>query len=277
MNNRILTLGLVVLIGVVIGVGVVNMTQKPQGAEPGDSMLGQQLGMIISSQSVISEKLSKIEEQQKSLLNILEEAKQAAMKMQQQVAQQRPQAPQPPGEDMNKAYDIPVGDSPVRGNKDAKITIVEFVDFQCPFCSRFYAFIPEIIKEYPNDVRFILKHFPLNFHPQAKPGAKAAMAAGEQGKYWEMVDALLGDNQDLSEDRFKAEAKKLGLDVNRFMKDYESKDAQWEDMINKDLTLAGTVDVRGTPTFYLNGKKTNARDLASFKIEIDQILKGQAK
>lgn len=273
MNNRYLTLGVMVLIGIAVGVGVVNMTARP--SQDSNSMIGQQLAVIISSQAAINEKLAKLEEKQNNLLTTVDQAKQMAMRMQQvPQAQQRPEQ-MPPQEDPNQVYEIPVDDSPVRGNKNAKASIVEFVDFQCPFCSRFYSFIPELVKIYPNDVNFVLKHFPLSFHPQAKPAAKATMAAGEQGKYWEMVDALLANNQDLSEERFKTEAGKLGLNVDQFMKDYKEKDAQYEAKITKDISLGGQVAVQGTPTFYLNGKKTNARDLASFKTEIDQILKAK--
>lgn len=280
MDNRNATLIIVAIVGIVVGVGVVNMTAKPQ-VQDNNSMLGQQLGMIISSQSATNEKLAKLEEQQKAIMNIFQETKQMAMRMQQQ-PQQFPQpqpgqqAPQqmPPQEDMNMVYSIPIDQSPVRGNKNAKVTLTEFVDFQCPFCSRFHTVSQDALKAYPNDVKYVIKNYPLPFHPNAKPGAKAALAAGEQGKYWEMADTLLSNNQDLSEDRFKTEAKNLGLDVDRFMKDYKDKDAQWEATLNKDMSLAAQVDVRGTPTFYLNGKKTMARDAASLKVEIDKILKG---
>ena len=169
-------------------------------------------------------------------------------------------------------YDIEVAHSPVRGKKDVPVTIVVFDDYQCPFCARFHSPILDVLKAYPDQVNFIIKNYPLPFHPQAKPATKAVLAAGEQGKYFEMADVLLANNQDLSEDRFKREAEQLGLDVDKFMKDYRDKDAQWEDIINKDIALGGQVGVRGTPTFYINGRITNARDTASWKREIDQIL-----
>ncbi len=88
-------------------------------------------------------------------------------------------------------------------------SIVAFDDYQCPFCARFHAPILEVLKAYPDKVNFMIKNFPLDFHPQAIPAAKAVLAAGEQGKYFEMSDALLADNKDLSEERFKKEAEKL--------------------------------------------------------------------
>ncbi|HNV23966.1 MAG TPA: thioredoxin domain-containing protein, partial [Candidatus Omnitrophota bacterium] len=188
---------------------------------------------------------------------------------------QGPQAPQPPQEDFSKVYDIPVMHSFVRGNKDAAITIVEFVDFQCPFSARFYGPLKETLQAYPQDVQFILKNFPLDFHPQAKPAAKAAFAAGEQGKYYEMADMILENARELSDAKYKEFAEKLGLDVAKFEKDFKEKDAAYEDMIQKDMELGNNVDVRGTPTFYLNGKKTMARSLDAFKKEIDEILKNK--
>jgi len=184
---------------------------------------------------------------------------------------QQAQRQGPPPEDYTKVYDIPVDHSPVRGNTKAPVTIVAFNDYQCPFSARFHPVMLEVLKAYPDKVNFIIKNFPLSFHPQAIPGAKAVMAAGEQGKYFEMADALLADNKDLSDERFKKEAEKLGLNVEKFMKDYN--DAKWQDMIQKDLTLGQTVTVQGTPTFYINGHKSQARDLDSWKKEIDQILK----
>jgi protein-disulfide isomerase len=85
----------------------------------------------------------------------------------------------------------------------------------------------------------------------------------------------LANGGDVSDDKIKGYAQGLGLDYNRLMADYKNKDAQWEKQIQDDTQLATSVDVRGTPTFYLNGRKTNARDLASYKTQIDAILAGQ--
>lgn len=213
-----------------------------------------QLNQIITSQSVIHQRLSAIE-------NTLQ-------------ALQRPQpAPnQPPPEDLNKEYKIDVGQSSVLGDKNAKVTIVEFSDFQCPFSQKFHAIVMEVIKSYPKGVKYILKDFPLQFHPNARPAAKAALAAREQGKYWEMVEALFANGTALSEDKYKELAGTLGLNVDKFMKDLKEKDAQWEKSIEEDMKLGGSIDVRGTPTFFMNGKKTRARDVNAFKTEIDKIL-----
>jgi protein-disulfide isomerase len=189
-----------------------------------------------------------------------------------------PAQPQmPPPEDMNKVYNLPVGISSVLGDPNAPVTITEFSDFQCPFCARFYSAIKDVLAAYPGKVRVVIKNFPLPFHPNARPAAKLAMAANEQGKFQGMMEALLSNGGDVSDASIKDYAKKLGLNYDKLMADYKNKDAQWEKQIQDDMQLAAQADVRGTPTFYLNGRKTNARDLSSFKAQIDPILAGQKK
>jgi len=174
--------------------------------------------------------------------------------------------------DPGQVQDIPVEDTPVYGDKKAKVTIVEFVDFQCPFCARFHPPLVEAVDGYSKNVNYMIKNFPLSFHPQAKPAAKAALAAGEQGKYFEMSSKLLENGKSLSDEKFEEIAKEIGLNVKKFIKDYKNKDAEYEKIIQRDITLGGKVGVRGTPSFFINGRVTSARDAASFKREIDQIL-----
>lgn len=184
-----------------------------------------------------------------------------------------PAMPMPPSEDYDKVYNIEAGQSYVKGKKDAPVTIVAFTDFQCPFCARFHEPFQEVLKEYPDKVNFIIKNYPLPFHQAAKPAAKAALAAGEQGKYFEMVDALLANQQQmLNESGYKELAKQIGLNVDRFSKDLKNKDAAYEDIINKDMELVDAVDVRGTPTFFIGGKKTMARDAGAIKAAVEQAL-----
>ena len=281
MGNKIFTWILVIAVGVLSGVVIIEKQEREpllgqivkqqqeillsqariekkfgagQSASTGDAA-----GSLGSANSpMLEQRFTALEGQVKSLVTMLKKA-------------MEPQGPPP--EDYSKVYDIPIGSSPVRGMADAPITIVEFVDFQCPFCSRFYAPALEALKEYPDKVKLVIKNFPLSFHPQAMPAAKAALAAGEQGKYWEMTDDLLENNRDLSDARIQETAKKIGLDVDKFNKDLKEKDGQFEEMIKKDMELAAEVQVQGTPTFYLNGHKTMARDLNGFKKEIDEILK----
>jgi protein-disulfide isomerase len=175
-------------------------------------------------------------------------------------------------EDLNKVYTFEVGPTPVLGKADAPVTITMFADFQCPFCARFYGPIKEILNAYPNKVKFMIKNFPLNFHPNAIPSAKVALAAGLQGKYFEMVDLLMANKAQASEDKLKEYVKALSLDEKKFLEDLKSKDAEFDKQIKEDMRLGERSDVQGTPTFFLNGKKTNAHDLTLWKVEIDTIL-----
>jgi len=182
--------------------------------------------------------------------------------------QQRPARPQ---EDFNRVYSINPGASAILGKPNAPVTIVEFSDFQCPFCERFHPVLREVLKAYPDKVRFIIKNFPLPFHPNARPAAKLALSAGLQGKYYEMVDLLMQNGGAVDDIKVKGYAKTLSLNFNKLMDDYKNKDAQWEKIIKDDMELADRVNVHGTPTFFINGRKTSARDLNSYKTEIDKI------
>ena len=268
MEKRVLTFLIVVILGIAVGVAVaVQRTTRP--------VIILQLSEVIRSLKNIEgdltnleKRLAAIETGSQGMVNAFKNFPSAPQR-----AAQQP--PAPPSEDYNKVFTIDLAHSPIRGNPKAQVTIVEFVDFQCPFCQRFHAPLLEVLKAYPKQVNYILKNFPLPFHPQARPAAKAALAAGEQGKYWEMADLLLESGGNLNEEKFKESAKELKLNTDQFMKDYKEKDATWEERINQDMTLGGQVDVRGTPTFYINGRKTTARDVNAFKAEIEKILNQQ--
>jgi protein-disulfide isomerase len=286
MERKYFTLILVVVVGVLLGVGVVSKQAK----DPLFRQIVQQQSDILKSQQKVEQQLvgtegdpvggsarvlqleqrvALLETQLKMITGGLQQAGGANFPMPSQV-QQAPQMP--PQEDLSKVYDMPIDHSPVFGKKEAPVTLVEFVDFQCPFCARFHEPLVAAVKAFPDKANFMIKNFPLSFHPQAKPASKAAFAAGEQGKYFEMVDALLQNGNNLSDESFEKAAKEIGLDVNKFKSDYKEKDAQWEQMIQKDMALGMKSDVRGTPTFFINGKKLNVRDADGIKGEIQKIL-----
>jgi protein-disulfide isomerase len=160
-----------------------------------------------------------------------------------------PQGPaQPPPAQYRKVEVRP--DDPVRGARDAKVTIVLFSDFQCPFCSRVEPTLKRILDENPNDVRVIWKHQPLGMHPQAVPAALAAEAAREQGKFWEMHDKLFENQADLTQAAFDRYAKELRLDLARFKKASESEKARAR--IQDDQRLGASAGASGTPTMFFN-------------------------
>ncbi len=155
----------------------------------------------------------------------------------------------------NKVWDIPDEDSPVFGNtKNPKLTIVEFTEFQCPYCSRIAPVMKELNEKYPDKIKFVYKHFPLSFHSNAKAAAASAIAAQKQGKFWEYRYALAPHSRELSDSTYLAIAKEIGLDVAKFQKDMVL-DSAMEARIDKDFQLGVKVGVQGTPNFYINGKR----------------------
>ena len=259
MKNNVLVIVLIILVGVFCGIALMisfsNVLQLATAPI-----------MANIKQSQASEKLIL------NKLDILEKELKAIESRPAQIARPAPAAPERPSEDFNKVYPIEVEKSPILGKKDAPITIVQFTDLQCPFCARFYPPILEVLKAYPDKVRFMIKHYPLPFHPNAKPAAKAALAANEQGKYFEMVELLLKNGADASEAKLKDYAKELNLNYNKLAADLKAKDGEYEQIIANDLSLGEKSAVMGTPTFFINGKKTMARDFNGYKAEIEKIL-----
>lgn len=170
---------------------------------------------------------------------------------------------------------IPVGNSPIKGPEDAKITIIEFSDFQCPYCSRADKTMQEVLKAYPKDVRLVFKNLPLPFHKQAEPAARAALAAGKQGKFWEMHDAMFKNQRGLNTEFFNKTAADIGIDVEKFKKDFGSEEVK--QMVKDDADLARKHGIRGTPGFFVNGVAVKgAYPFDHFKKIIDRWLKETA-
>jgi protein-disulfide isomerase len=171
---------------------------------------------------------------------------------------------------------IPVDGSPVRGPADAKITLVEFSDFECPFCSAAVKQVDILMAAYPKDVKLIYKQFPLSMHPHAQFAAEASLAAGEQGKFWEMYELLFKNFQRLSRANIMLWAKQLGLDVDKFQKDIDAR--KFKAVVDKDLADGEAAGVYGTPAFYINGKQYNGEvSLAALKPILAAELKGETK
>ena len=150
---------------------------------------------------------------------------------------------------------ISVAGDPVRGPENARMTIVEFSDFQCPYCSKAVQETKEILKRFPKDVKLVFKQFPLDSHSEAEFGAEVALAAQAQGKFWEMHDLLYAGFPDISRARVDSYAKQLKLDMNRFHADLESH--KYRARVQAEEKEGEDAGVGGTPTFYFNGKKFN--------------------
>jgi protein-disulfide isomerase len=167
---------------------------------------------------------------------------------------------------------IPTLGAPVTGPANAKITLVEFSDFQCPYCSKAVLQIAATLKAYPNDVRLIFKQYPLDSHPQAAISAAASLAANAQGKFWPLHDLMFANRSKLSRQSILGWAKDIGVDMKRFVADMDSPDTR--KTVLRDQADGDKAGVEGTPTFFINGQKYNG-DLApeSLKPVIDGELK----
>jgi protein-disulfide isomerase len=165
---------------------------------------------------------------------------------------------------------IDIGNSPVRGNPDAPVTIIEFSDYECPYCRRSQATIAQVKEKYQEKVRLVFKDFPLAFHRRAVPAASASRCAGEQGKYWEYHDKLFSGTS-LQDSDFKRYAEELSLDAEKF--DECLKSGRHEEAITADTTQGQSVGVTGTPAFFVNGRLlSGAQPLDAFSRIIDEEL-----
>ncbi|MEG4025716.1 MULTISPECIES: thioredoxin domain-containing protein [unclassified Microcoleus] len=146
-----------------------------------------------------------------------------------------------------------IGDSPSTGSASQQIVLLEFSDFQCPFCARAYDTVKQFMAKHQDKVTLAYKHFPLtSIHPQALPAAKAAWAAGQQGKFWEYYSALFEGQKELGEPLYGSIAQKLNLKLDKFNTDRNSPAA--EAAIGKDVQLAQQLGIEGTPFFIMNGQ-----------------------
>lgn len=181
-------------------------------------------------------------------------------------------APAQPGRpDPSRRYSINTQGAPAKGNAKAKLAIVEFSDFQCPFCRRVNPTLAQIEKEYGDKVRIVFKHLPLEMHPKAPAAHAAAEAAHQQDKFWEMHDLIFNNQESMSPEKYVEYAQRLGLDVERFKRDVAS--AQVKARIDADQQEAGRLGVTGTPSFFVNGRfLSGAQPFPAFKSLIDQEL-----
>lgn len=162
--------------------------------------------------------------------------------------------------------------APSFGPADAKVTIVEFSDFECPFCSRAAATAHQIREKYGDKVRFVFRQFPLAMHANARVAAEASLAAHEQGKFWEFHDKMFENQKALDRASLENQAKQTGLNVAEFKKSLDEK--KYASQVEADLKLGEQVSVQGTPTMFLNGARVeNPTDFAAISGLIDAALK----
>ncbi len=171
-------------------------------------------------------------------------------------------------------YDIPIGENdPSRGPTDAAVTIIEFSDYECPYCQRFHQqVVSQIWEEYEGQIRYVFKDFPLtNVHPNSLPAASAALCANEQDAFWEYHEMLFSMKEGLSDEAYLTYAEDLGLDLDAFSQCVEEN--RYEEDVLSDLQMAAELGVNSTPTFLINGLPViGAQPFEVFSQVIDQEL-----
>lgn len=144
---------------------------------------------------------------------------------------------------------------PAKGPANAPVTIVEFSDFQCPFCSRLTPTLAEVEKKYGDKIRLVFRQYPLPFHQNAQKAAEASLCAADQGKFWELHDAMFGNQGELGVDQLKAKAASLGLNADKFNKCLDS--GEKAAAIQADVKAGSAAGVSGTPAMFINGRFIN--------------------
>lgn len=178
------------------------------------------------------------------------------------MAAERPEQPR---------LEVPHGDNVVIGAKDARVTIVVFTDYQCPFCKRVEPTLKEALKKYEGKIKLVVRDFPLSFHPEAHPAALAATCAQNQGQFEAMKDGLFNHQESLSNDLYVRLARELKLDAAKF--DACRKDPKTEWSVRQDIRDGETLGVNGTPALFINGRKAaGALNLDELSRLIDEEL-----
>lgn len=177
---------------------------------------------------------------------------------------QKPQRP---------VFDVNIKDAPFKGKADAKVTIVEYSDFQCPFCSKASSTVAALEKKYGNKLKVAFKNYPLPFHSQARLAAEAALCAQEQDSkfFWKMHDAMFADQTKLDKDNLLATAKKIGVKEADFKSCLEA--TKHKAVIDNDMAEGQKLGIKSTPTFFINGKLVSgAQPVEVFSEVIDEEL-----
>lgn len=178
--------------------------------------------------------------------------------------------------DADHVRNVPIDDSPTRGSSSAPIVIVEFADFTCPHCQALAPSLDKFVDEHKDTIRFAYKFMPLNGigHERAEPAARAAWAAADQGKFWEMHKKLFENPEHLEQGDFENYAKELGLDLAKFRQDMQSQ--KTGDKIAADRKLGDALEVHGTPTLFVNGREYDKSQGLDDWIDLEMQLKGVA-
>ncbi|HEY7544474.1 MAG TPA: thioredoxin domain-containing protein [Blastocatellia bacterium] len=172
-------------------------------------------------------------------------------------------------------YDIAIDDQPVKGNASALVTIVEFTDFECPSCGALQPVIEEVMKEYGDRVKLVVRDFPLGQHQHASKAAEAAEAAREQGRYWEYIAVLFQNQKALAVENLKEYASTLGLDRAKFDEALDS--GKFKEKVQRDIQDGTRIGINSTPTIFINGRQVRDKSIENLKAALEAALKETKK
>jgi protein-disulfide isomerase len=173
-------------------------------------------------------------------------------------------------------YEVPIDDDPILGPQDAPITLIEFSDYECPYCRKWHTEVfPRLQEAYPGQIRYVYRDFPLvSIHSNAAPAAEAANCAADQDQYWEFSEKLFSMERSLTQSSYVEYARDLALDVDKFSACLESR--QYQDEVTADYEYAANLGIRSTPTFFINGIAiVGAQPFDVFQNLIDKELAGE--
>ncbi len=215
------------------------------------------MGLLVSGcvSAGLESRLRTIESKQDSILALLN-----SMQPKQEFMASR-MGWRPPADTSKK--NIPIGNSFTKGPEKAVITLIEFSDLQCPYCALAAPVLDSVANAFPNEVRLVFKHFPLSMHPQARAAAAAAIAAGNQGRFFEFRSKLFSHFRNLGDSLYLASARELNLDLERFKREMVLT-PETNRLLDEDVELGTRVGVEGTPTIFVNGHIASDRSFQYF-------------
>jgi 2-hydroxychromene-2-carboxylate isomerase len=165
--------------------------------------------------------------------------------------------------DESTSRNIPLAGSPWRGPEDARVVVVEFADFECPFCQKIAPELEAVWEKRRDKVRFVYKYMPLPMHPHGEIAARAAIAAQMQGKFWEMEKLLFANGQHLEQPDLEKYASSIGLDLQKFRADMQSPEAKGR--LDADRKVGDDLHIKGTPTIFIDGREYDSKvDIAEW-------------
>jgi predicted DsbA family dithiol-disulfide isomerase len=181
------------------------------------------------------------------------------------------------GEKLEKRFRAPrvphfdVATAPSKGAASGRVTVVEFVDYECPHCKHAQTLMRQLVEEFPNDLKVYFKHYPLSSHTNARLAAEGAVAAHKQGKFWPFNEKIWAISDSLTPAGMEKAAKEAGLDVKRWRLDLDAEDVKAR--VDKDKSEGNALGINSTPSIYINGRKYNdPLDIASLRDWIDEEL-----